>query len=70
MFKSVNIEASYLSVSAPTTEDEGHTLVEKASTSDHVTSAMLALVSRDYGMFNRDEAPQYFSAPAIKENRT
>lgn len=59
-FRSVNVEDSYLAVSTPEAEADGRALVAGASRSAHVTNAMLASVSRDYGMFDREEAPQYF----------
>lgn len=61
-FKSVNIENAYLAIVDLETEDQGRTLVTSASQETNVTGAMLCLVSRDYGMFERAEAPQYFPA--------
>lgn len=59
-FRSVNFEDAYLTVGVSETELEGNAIVSRASQSGNVTNAMLAMVSRDYGMFDRDEAPQLF----------
>jgi len=59
-FLSVNFENSYLTVAAAETEATGTALIARASETPNVTNAMLAFVSRDYGMFEREEAPQYF----------
>ncbi|WP_299681053.1 antibiotic biosynthesis monooxygenase [uncultured Roseobacter sp.] len=59
-FRSVTIEESYLSVADAVSCDCGRSTLATALENPSITSAMLALVSRDYGMFERTEAPQYF----------
>lgn len=59
-FVSVNSEDMYLNVNVADSQAEGSALVLKASQTPNVTNAMSTLVSRDYGMFRRDEAPQFF----------
>ena len=64
-FKSVTVEGSYLTVEEARSSGEGAQKVEACRAKPNVTSGMLALVSRDYGMVDRDEAPQY--APHLVE---
>lgn len=59
-FLSVNFDASYLFLADCQTEAEAHDLLASASKEKNVTSIMICSISRDYGMFNRGEAPQYF----------
>ena len=59
-FKSVYRDDAFVIVAAPETREDGEQMVAIAGSRDHVTSARLCLVSRDYGMFDRAEAPQYF----------
>ncbi|WP_227269731.1 antibiotic biosynthesis monooxygenase family protein [Roseobacter weihaiensis] len=63
-FGSVNFEDMYLSVRVADSRAEGSAVVLKASRTPNVTNAMSILVSRDYGMFQRDEAPQVFPSAA------
>ncbi len=64
-FKSVNIEGAYLHIQDCTTLEDGDTLIESLKEVDAVQYAYLSLTSRDYGMFEREEAPQYM--PEIKQ---
>ena len=57
-FESVNRDDVYVSVISVETDRQGDGLVQAAGEADLVTSARLCLVSRDYGMFDRHEAPQ------------
>ena len=59
-FQSVNVEERFLTIVEPVSEEDGRDLIAKAETSRHVTSTLLSIVSRDYGMYDREEAPQYF----------
>jgi len=61
-FQSVTAEERYLSVADVTSYEHGMDVVGSAMANAAVTSAMVTLVSRDYGMFERAEAPQYFAA--------
>lgn len=61
-FASVNSDTSYLSVKPVANRADGSAVMLTASRSPDVTHAMCALVTRDYGMSRRDEAPQYFPA--------
>lgn len=60
VFKSVVQEGSYLTVTNPQSEEEGRARIKEAQGDETVVSALLGRVSRDYGMFERAEAPQYF----------
>ncbi len=59
-YLSVNFDETYLTVASVQTEAAGRDLIHLASRTATVTNAMLSLVTRDYGMFEREEAPQYF----------
>ncbi len=63
-FASINRDAHHASVLTPTSLAEGKALAEEAVAHENVTRALLSLVSRDYGKFDRTEAPQYY--PEIK----
>jgi len=60
-FLSVNREDVYVTVMPVETGKQGGELVRAAGKEDFITSARLCLVSRDYGMFDRREAPQTFA---------
>ncbi|MGP1256461.1 MAG: antibiotic biosynthesis monooxygenase family protein [Kiloniellales bacterium] len=62
-FHSVTVDGNFLCVTDANSRDHGEEIIAEAMTKPHATSAMLALVSRDYGMFERAEAPQYFPVP-------
>ncbi len=59
-WRSVYTETSFASVAAVTDRLAGLALVQRAAADPCVSAAHLCLVSRDYGMFDRSEAPQYF----------
>lgn len=61
-FKSVNRDETFVSVLHIANDGEGREIIRDASTQDSVTGARLCLISRDYGMFDRREAPQSFDA--------
>ena len=61
-WRSVYSDASYASVAAVADRQAGLAVVQRAATDACVSAAHLCLVSRDYGMFDRREAPQYFQA--------
>ena len=60
VFNSVTETNSYLTVADVSSENAGKSKIDKAEGDDTVLSALLSRVSRDYGMFERTEAPQYF----------
>ena len=59
-FRSVYTDTSYAWVAAVPNRTTGLTAVRLAAADTCVSAAQLCLVSRDYGMFDRREAPQYF----------
>lgn len=59
VFESVTEQNSYLTVASVSSEEDGHSKIKEAG-DDILLSALLSRVSRDYGMFERAEAPQYF----------
>jgi len=62
-FSSVYRDDAFITVAKPDTREDGEQMIASATDRADVTSARLCLVSRDYSMFDRTEAPQYF-APA------
>ena len=60
-WRSVYSETSFAWVGAVPDRASGLGLVRAASAGSSVSAAQLCLVSRDYGMFDRAEAPQYFA---------
>lgn len=60
VFASVNRPGAHLWVAEFDGLDEARGGLAAASASEHVRDALLARVTRDYGMFARAEAPQYF----------
>ena len=60
-FASVNRDDVYVTVIPIETDKQGGELVRAAKGEDFIASARLCLVSRDYGMFERREAPQTFA---------
>ena len=60
-FESVSREGVYVRVLSIETDHQGSEIIRAAGEADFVTSARLCLVSRDYGMFERSEAPQSFA---------
>ncbi len=59
-FESVTEAASFLSIEEASSEVAGRSRVKAAQNDSVVLSATLSRVSRDYGMYDRAEAPQYF----------
>ena len=60
VFASVYDPALTVTVASPTDAAEGHAMLAAAQAHPATRTARLCLISRDYGMFNRAEAPQYF----------
>ena len=60
-FLSVNRDDVYVSVMPIESDHQGSELISAAGEGEFVISARLCLVSRDYGMFERSEAPQTFA---------
>lgn len=60
VFESVTETGSYLSVGDVAREDDGRAKITAAQSDASLLSALLSRVSRDYGMYDRAEAPQYF----------
>lgn len=61
-FASVTETDSYLTILEVVNEVDGQSKIEKAQNDSSVLTALLARVSRDYGLYDRTEAPQYFKA--------
>ena len=59
-FSSVNRENAFVSVVSVDSRSQGDELLTAAGASDTVETAKLCLISRDYGMYEREEAPQFF----------
>ncbi len=59
-FRSVYNPEEYAWVTTPPGRGAGLALLDEAATYPQVRSGRLSLVSRDYGMHERAEAPQYF----------
>lgn len=59
-FESVNRENHYLYLADCVDRDEAEAIAAAARGRKDVTGILLCAVSRDYGMFDRAEAPQYF----------
>ena len=60
LFASVNHEDTYLTIEAVASTQEATRLAQAAKEDTNVTRVIISSVSRDYGMFDRNEAPQYF----------
>jgi heme-degrading monooxygenase HmoA len=60
ILESVSREREYIVLTGAPSRSDGLRLVEELALAGAVTSARLYLVSRDYGMFDRKEAPQYY----------
>lgn len=61
IYRSVYTENSFAWVGAVPDRAAGLALLRDAAARPTTTAAQLCLVSRDYGLHDRDEAPQYFS---------
>jgi heme-degrading monooxygenase HmoA len=59
-FASLNRDGAFVSIHAAQSKTQGDELLAAATACEHVEGAKLCLVSRDYGMHERGEAPQYF----------
>lgn len=59
-FQSVNFENSFLHLVDCASKENGQSFSTQVLEDPAVKSVMLCSISRDYGMFSRDEAPQYF----------
>jgi hypothetical protein len=59
-FRSVYDDSRYAFVATVRDRAEGHELIARAIADSRVHVAQLCLVSRDYGLLDRTEAPQYF----------
>ncbi|MCR9215006.1 MAG: antibiotic biosynthesis monooxygenase [Proteobacteria bacterium] len=59
-FVSVNSEDAYANIIDVETEAAGREILASFENTPNAQTAVLCLVSRDYGMFNRAQAPQYF----------
>ena len=59
-FLSVNYEGTYLNIIDVDDEAAARSVVGSAGKNENVQTAMFCMISRDYGMFDRAQAPQYF----------
>jgi hypothetical protein len=57
---SVSREREYIALAPAASLPDGLRAIEQLSLAGTMTSIRLYLVSRDYGMFDRKEAPQYY----------
>lgn len=65
-FQSVNRDDAYISLIDAEDEASAQSTSLNARDSASVSFAMMCLVSRDYGMFDREQAPQYF--PPVEQS--
>lgn len=61
-YHSVNRAEAFVTLAPVATRDEGSALIATATGEKRATAARLCLISRDYGMHARAEAPQVFAA--------
>lgn len=61
VLQSVTREREYIALAPAPSLAEGLKAVEHLSSAGAMTSVRLYLVSRDYGMYDRKEAPQYYA---------
>lgn len=66
-FRSVYQPSEFAWVTTPMGRRAGLALLDEAATYPQVRSARLSLISRDYGMHERAEAPQYFPPIPLKQ---
>ena len=59
-FASVNIEGAYVALSPVGSETDARNLVDRISKDQCLSWGFAARMTRDYGMFERDQAPQDF----------
>ena len=67
-YRSVYDETQLAWVAAMPDRATGLALIQHAAADSCVSAAQLCLVSRDYGMFDRGEAPQYFAEAGSKQS--
>ena len=67
-WRSVYNDASFAWVAAVPDRAAGLAIIHRASADPCVSAAQLCLVSRDYGMFDRHEAPQYFPEAGARQS--
>ncbi len=65
IWQSVYDTASFAAVADAPSRAAGRDALAAAAEDSCVSAAHLVLVSRDYGMFDRREAPQYFPSSAV-----
>lgn len=65
IWQSVYDAASFAAVANVSSQAVGRDALAEAAKDGCVSAAHLVLVSRDYGMFDRREAPQYFPSAVI-----
>jgi len=68
VFLSVNIDKSFLSVESTNSTAQAQKMVATAKQNPAVSRVILSSVSRDYGMFERSEEPQYFAPVSQSSN--
>lgn len=61
VFESVTEKDSFLNILETSSEEQGRAEVISAQDDRNVHSVLLSRVSRDYGMYDRAEAPQFFT---------
>jgi len=59
-FESVYRPNEFAWIGTPSDRQSGYEALRRVANDSHVSAAQLCLVSRDYGLVNRREAPQYF----------
>ena len=69
-YLSVNTPGNHITVTEAPTLEAGEALIAGLAGEVAVESAVLGLVARDYGMFERGEAPQYYPEVARPEDRS
>lgn len=60
VFESVTETSSFLTIDNVSNEHAGRAKLSHAENDQNVLSSLLAFTTRDYGLHDRDEAPQYF----------
>lgn len=60
IFESVYRAGEFAAVCTVPDRQAGYEVLRQAASDTHVSAAQLCLVSRDYGLLDRREAPQYF----------
>ena len=65
-FDSVNFEHSFVSITPVADRNAADALVTSVREDDGFTTARICVLSRDYGMFDRAEAPQFMPEPGSR----